>query len=69
MTGIYARRKTATSVTYRVTLNAEGRETARDALRPAAPFVRVAPPPPADAPAEAPASQWSVRAVALAERS
>ena len=51
MTGIYVSLKDGDLSTYRVTLNAEGRETARDALRPAAPFVRVAPPPPADAPA------------------
>ena len=43
MTGIYV--SLADLKTYRLTLDAEGRETARDALRPAPPFVRVALPP------------------------
>jgi hypothetical protein len=49
MTGVYVSLTDADLKTYRITLDAEGRETARDALRPAAPFLRVAPPPaPAD---------------------
>ena len=47
MTGVYVSLKDDDLKTYRITLDAEGRETARDALRSAAPFVRVAPPPPA----------------------
>ena len=43
MTGIYV--SLADFKTYRLTLDAEGRETARDALRPSPPFVRVALPP------------------------
>ena len=45
MTGVYVSLQDADLKTYRITLDPEGRETARDALRPAAPFVRVAPPP------------------------
>jgi hypothetical protein len=45
ITGVYVSLKDDDLKTYRITLDAEGRETARDALRPVAPFVRVAPPP------------------------
>lgn len=45
MTGIYVSLQDADLRTYRITLNAEGRITAREALRPVAPFLRVAPPP------------------------
>ena len=45
MTGVYVSLQDDDLKTYRITLDAEGRETARDALRPAAPFLRVAPPP------------------------
>ena len=56
MTGIYVSLNENDLRTYRVTLDADGREVARDALRPAAPFIRVAPPPaPADPNAPAPA--------------
>ena len=44
MTGVYVSLADGDLKTYRVTLDAEGRDTRRDALRPAAPFVRVAPP-------------------------
>jgi hypothetical protein len=46
MTGVYVSLEEGDLKTYRLTLDADGRETARDALRPAPPFVRVAPPPP-----------------------
>ena len=56
MTGVYVSLQDADLKTYRITLDPDGRETARDALRPAAPFVRVAPPPTvADANAATPA--------------
>ena len=55
ITGVYVSLKDDDLKAYRITLDAEGRETARDALRPAAPFVRVALPP-APAAATAPAS-------------
>jgi len=45
MTGIYVSLQDADLKTYRITLDGEGRITARDALRPVAPFIRVAPPP------------------------
>jgi hypothetical protein len=48
MTGVYVSLADKDLRTYRLTLDAEGRETAREPLRPAAPFIRVAPPPPAD---------------------
>ena len=51
MTGVYVSLEEGDLKTYRLTLDAEGRETARDALRPAAPFVRVALPPDPNAPA------------------
>ena len=50
MTGIYVALQDTDLKTYRITLDGEGRITAREALRPVPPFVRVAPPPaPADA--------------------
>ena len=45
MTGVYVSLADGDLKTYRVTLDAEGRITRRDPLRPAAPFLRVAPPP------------------------
>jgi hypothetical protein len=61
MTGIYVSLKDDDLKTYRITLDADGRETARDALRPAPPFVRVAPPPPAaDAPGRGNAPNFSM---------
>jgi len=45
MTGIYVSLQDADLRTYRITLDGEGRITARDALRPVGPFLRVAPPP------------------------
>jgi hypothetical protein len=48
MTGVYVSLRDDDLKTYRIMLDAEGRETARDALRPAPPFLRVVPPPPAE---------------------
>jgi len=48
-TGVYVSLAAGDLKTYRVALDAEGRITKRDPLRPAAPFLRVAPPPAADA--------------------
>ena len=45
MTGVYVSLDDNDLRTYRLTLDAQGRETAREPLRPAAPFIRVAPPP------------------------
>ena len=68
ITGVYVSLKDDDLKAYRVTLDTEGRETARDALRPAAPFIRVAPPPtPAGATAPAPVAgpfRWSAPAAA-----
>ena len=66
MTGVYVSLADGDLKTYRVTLDAEGRDTARDALRPAAPFLRVAPPPPdrMRTPHQAAAFRWSARAAA-----
>ncbi len=61
ITGVYVSLKDDDLKTYRITLDTEGRETARDALRPAAPFIRVAPPPtPAGATAPAPVAGFSM---------
>lgn len=46
MTGVYVSFKENDLKTYRVRLDAEGRETMRTELRPVGPFVRAAPPPP-----------------------
>jgi hypothetical protein len=56
MTGVYVSLNGDDLKTYRVTLDAEGREAERTPLRPAAPFVRVAPPPPPPAPSNEPAA-------------
>ena len=54
ITGVYVSLKDDDLKTYRITLDADGRETSREALRSAPPFFRVAPPPvPADANAPA----------------
>lgn len=53
MTGLYVSLDDTDLKTYRVTLDAEGREVSRAALRPAAPFIRVAPPAPAESSAPA----------------
>src|SRR5687768_15770819 len=45
ITGVYVSLDESDLRTYRLTVDAEGREVARVALRPAAPFIRVAPPP------------------------
>ena len=42
MTGVYVSLDESDLKTYRLTIDAEGREVARAALRPAAPFIRVA---------------------------
>ena len=61
ITGVYVSLKDDDLKTYRVTLDADGRETAREALRPAAPFIRVAPPPAAaGAPGAAPPPPFSM---------
>lgn len=44
MTGVYVSLKDDDLKTYRVTLDAQGRESSRQPLRPVGPFVRVAPP-------------------------
>jgi hypothetical protein len=46
ITGVYVALKDGDLKTYRLRLDAEGRETARTELRPVGPFVRAAPPPP-----------------------
>jgi hypothetical protein len=46
ITGVYVALKDGGLKTYRLRLDAEGRETARTELRPVGPFVRAAPPPP-----------------------
>jgi hypothetical protein len=53
MTGVYVSLDDNDLKTYRLTLDAEGREVSRAALRPAAPFIRVAPPAPAEGTAPA----------------
>ena len=45
MTGVYVSLNEGDLATYRLVLDSEGRERARDRLRPVGPFVRVAPPP------------------------
>ena len=61
ITGVYVSLKDDDLKTYRITLDADGRETARDALRPAAPFIRVAPPAaPAGAPGAPPPAPFSM---------
>src|SRR5262245_2670746 len=50
ISGVYVSLADNDLKTYRITLDADGAETTRVALRPAAPFLRVAPPPaPVDA--------------------
>ena len=51
MTGVYVSLKDDDLKVYRLTLDSAGRATAREPLRPVAPFVRVAPPADATAPA------------------
>jgi len=53
MTGVYVSLDESDLKTYRLTLDADGREVARVALRPAAPFIRVAPSAPVEANAPA----------------
>ena len=61
MTGVYVSLDDNDLKTYRLTLDAEGREISRDALRPAAPFIRVAPPaPPPDSNAPARGAGFSM---------
>ena len=60
ITGVYVSLKDDDLKAYRITLDAEGRETARDALRPAAPFVRVMPPPAPAVAGAAPAAGFSM---------
>jgi len=60
MTGLYVSLDDTDLKTYRLTLDAEGREVSRAALRPAAPFIRVAPPAPAESSAPARGGGFSV---------
>ena len=54
MTGVYVSLNAGELAAFRVTLDATGRETAREPLRAVTPFIRTAPPPPAPAAAPTP---------------
>jgi hypothetical protein len=60
MTGVYVSLADGDLKAYRITLDAEGCETSRDALRPAATFLRVAPAPAPASGAAAPARGFSM---------